>query len=524
MRQKIIDLDERDFLRAGESRFTLLDATNTGYESRKKTAACDEALEFASHIHPVSGKRILLVSALGAFEVWGDNRKGDAFPYNALMGDWPKDVARSFFSRLSYRIPAMWGYKCFPSQFDSSGIQIGGGNTFYEHVNRVPKDLMGRPVNMHDPRDPRCGYILASFYNKKMDRCEVIQEIWEEKLPNIVEAVDRGELPGSSMACDIPFDRCHECGNLAVTERDYCTHLNRQSMRRGSVLPSGRAAVMINDFPVFFDNSIVAKKAAVEAGTLMKVAKDEENEEYQLSKLPKLSKLKQPKVPKPEDEEDEEETEKSANINCGLLQSMRMNEPAFPQRILEALKQLPLNKLFSYLAMLGIVPTGEDLMGLVYGDYGPPARLLGRSVESMLPGVVGRKMTIIVRKLPAIMKSASEECAFDYAEFQKVASLVEPFMVQKSFLLPYFMGRHKQASIVDMHPRQTVMNDRVKAILVLRMLGDPISRDSINVLMKNPGLMQSILRSGLIAEDIQPRLIPAYNYGGHSRLDVLYDH
>jgi hypothetical protein len=511
MRTKIIDLNDEDYpLAKGEKRITPFVETNYGYEINdlnQKTAACNEAVEFASTIEPQPGKRVILVSALGDFEHYEANKKGDAFPYNAIMGMMPKDVSRDFFGSKAGRIPPRWGYQCFVTIFNDQGYQIGGGNTFYEHMNRTPKHLLGLPVDMNNKQDPRCGYILAAFWNPVMHRVEIVQEVWEEKLPHIVHAIDRGELPGISMACDIPFDRCHECGNIAVTQQDYCEHLNRMAGPRGAIYESGRGGIMINDFPIFFDSTITKNPAATEGRTLMKVASlvgPDKTFRYSKTKSACLEMI-EPDIP-------------DGSCNCDFLQRLRLDEPAFDFDTIQRLKEFKLNKLLMYLSLLGIVPTGRDLIRYLFNDFSPFGDRDGLLVEQLMAPVVKGVTRISVQ----IIKRPEPVDRFDENEFNKILDIVSPYMPQKSYLLPYFYSRPKIASVTNLPLVPMLANQRVKEIIQLREAHDRVTLSLLDTLRKNRELEELLRKNDIEPQDFDYTHMPIYRVRGKNPVYSLY--
>lgn len=252
--EKIIPSGDRTFLNEGEQRVTPLVSCHGRLEiddrrGRTKVAAAEEALEAAAKITPVAGRVYILNVALGSFEFWGDNNNGDAFPEAGLLGLPPADVPMSFFDRLAARMKGKdWGHKTFLN-----------GHTFEEHRNTDPSLAIGG--------------IAGTYWNDRMHRCENILWIDRKKGAKWATRIDAGEPVGTSMACKIPFDRCSRCGNLAVTRVSYCQHLKPGiNSQNRHILADGLRVCMMNDFPWFFDDSMVENPAAPEALTLMKIA------------------------------------------------------------------------------------------------------------------------------------------------------------------------------------------------------------------------------------------------------------
>lgn len=505
MRTKIIEPDSR-CLANGERLVTPFVKTARGYEPddrKQKTAACDEAVYFASKVTSKPGVRVILVVSFGIMEVWGANKKGDAFPESAVLGQWPKTIDKDYFLRNhASRIPKQWGIDTFVTKFDSQGNQIGGGNTFYEHKNKIPMGLLGKPYDPKNPIDPRCGYILASFYNRSMGRVEVIQEVWEHKLPKYTEQIDHGIMPGISMACNIPFDRCNICNNLAVSEADYCEHLNRRSIRRGAVLESGKGVWMLNEFPVFTDNTITDNPAAEEGEGLIKVAS--------VSKPVDIIPTK-----KIQAELSFTDLEKAKR-----LQTYRLNEQPFSNDIVQHLRRYPLYDIFKYLAMMGIYPTGEDVVNIALPKATKKAGLLS---EVLLPEAVSGNIDI-----PSIVEVAPEYNVpiytgdtelFNISKFQDIYKSVKTASYSKGLI---HMPFRKSASMVGIDINSISRNDYKDALvlLALRSLVDPYVRNVLKSLHGNSAYSQILSDNIINPVDIDD--MPIYSIITPRQIKKLY--
>jgi hypothetical protein len=505
-RVKTIDLDDREFLSSGESRITPLayskeySAFEPDTRRFRKTAACDEAIKYASTIEPQTGKRFILVSAVGDFYSWGDNKKGDAFPEHGLLGRSPVDVDMSHFNKFASKLPEEYGYACFPTKLDDFGYQIGGGNTFHEHHNRFASSLLGKPVfdktgsKVITPgHDTRCGFILASFWNPKMKRVELIQEVWEDKLPHVIRAIDEGYMPGISMACDIPFDRCSVCGNLAPNENGYCEHLQRHRGMRGHIMRDGTPIVMINDFPVFFDSSIVKSPAAAEGRALLKVAsttvmpaKEAHFKEESLDAGPV----------------------KSKDILHTKLQAMRMDETTFSEKTASELRDIPYDRLTAYLGVLGVYPTCADTELLMFGT-----KSAGLVAEHNLLPVLTRKQSLNV-SFPTLQPKMKMACGDDFSidEFQKVVEVVQDYLPLKGYYEDHLLMRPKKASHnVDLD------------VLITKILTDRNLRSRIQKLLVEPTVQWELEKMGIngIYNNSNPKLFPVYDEMANAYMDTM---
>lgn len=245
-RSKIIMLDDR-FPKTGEP--TVQPVVLWGlrgkpcYESLSKEASTSPAYEYIRHVEPCPGRTIVLVIGLGSYEFYGLNRNGDGFneqPYKPGCSNGPG------------RDAWVMEDECIQHHFKS----YENGHVFRHHVNKDPKRSVGR--------------ILKAFWNPFMHRVEILEDIDNNKAPDLVEQITDGEFPAKSMGCRIKFDVCTECGNRAPTRKQYCDHLKWQmnfldpktGVRYGALNPS----------PRFFDSSWVLRPADRTGYMLKKVA------------------------------------------------------------------------------------------------------------------------------------------------------------------------------------------------------------------------------------------------------------
>lgn len=197
-----------------------------------------------------------LVSAMGAWEYWGQNTNGDAFPERSLIhtpNGW-NDLPLKMRPEVGKNWE--WGYPTFYN-----------AHAFQHHVNKDPARAFGSVVHaMWDPFMKRVLLIIA-FDRKRADMMGAI---------SVIDKVDNGEFPDVSMGCKVPYDLCTRCtdwdrvtGNpqvdlknhrkspiqgLSETTKDYCDHLTHEL---GRVYSDGVKAGMVNLHPRFFDISVV---------------------------------------------------------------------------------------------------------------------------------------------------------------------------------------------------------------------------------------------------------------------------
>jgi hypothetical protein len=190
-----------------------------------KAAADSKIMEYVSKIQPEPNKVFLHILALGAGEYYGPNRNADWFGENALI-----DYHKTF--------------------------ETAPAHVFRNHQNRDPAIAIGQ--------------VVFAIYNDRMHRCELIAWIDKDKGRDIIERLERGDYPSTSMACRTKYDVCSICQNRAHTRQEYCEHMTEEL---GRMYPDGRKVMALNVAPLnFFDISIVVRPADVTSSVLQKVA------------------------------------------------------------------------------------------------------------------------------------------------------------------------------------------------------------------------------------------------------------
>lgn len=224
---KLIDVDSSFF--KDEPVISIIHDAGTTKSAKGfvKSAADSRISEFASTIKPEPGKIYVHILAMGAGEFYGANRNADYFPEENL---------------IKY-------YKTF---------ETTPAHIFKHHINKNPEIAIGQ--------------VIFSVYNERMHRVEVIAWIDRVKGADVVEKIEKGEFPYTSMACHTPYDVCSICGNQARSRGEYCEHLTGEL---GKVYPDGRKVMAMNVAPLkFFDMSYVFRPADVTSTFLQKLASD----------------------------------------------------------------------------------------------------------------------------------------------------------------------------------------------------------------------------------------------------------
>lgn len=218
---KLIETDSSYF--HDEPNIRILDPLST--KELVKQAADSGISEFASKLTSDATKVYVHILAMGASETWGANRNADAFPEDNLIQHH--------------------------KTFETSPAHI-----FRNHVNKDPSIAIGQ--------------VVYSTYNPRMKRVEIIAWIDKEKGRDVVERIEKGDFPATSMACKTPYDVCSICGNKASTRQEYCEHLTSEL---GRIYPDGRKVMALNVATLkFFDMSIVVRPADITSAVLQKVA------------------------------------------------------------------------------------------------------------------------------------------------------------------------------------------------------------------------------------------------------------
>lgn len=146
-----------------------------------KGAVLDEIDHVMSKVPRNSNTLYALVSAMGAWEYWGQNTNGDAFPEKSLIhtpqnwNDLPM-AARPKIGRAWE-----WGYPTFYN-----------AHAFQHHVNKDPARAFGSVVHaMWDPFMHRVLLVLAF----ERDKAEAMGAI------SVIDKIENGQFPDVSMGC-----------------------------------------------------------------------------------------------------------------------------------------------------------------------------------------------------------------------------------------------------------------------------------------------------------------------------------
>jgi len=307
----------------------LIDAEKSFLEK----TACEYHPTIAAYINaakPIKGKTQILLTALGAYEFWGFNVNGDAFPEAGLAHEGTD-----------------YGFKTF------------------EHYAKIYKH--------HVNKDPTASYgdVALSVYNPKYHRVELIVVLDNAKAPDIAQRMEHGDYPDWSMGTRVPYDVCSICGNKAPTRKQYCEHLKYYLARMYP--PLGKPAFAINPQPKFFDISQVFIGADRIAKTHMKVAHSTivyPSSAWLAEKMAATDKSAtiEKEVPAEGAPISQQSLE---DLALGIME-VKSHEQPMSKDTLNTLARRPLSESMSTLAMLGILPKPQEFQRIFLVNQNHP--------------------------------------------------------------------------------------------------------------------------------------------------------
>lgn len=303
-----------------------------------------EIQKYISEAKPIKDLVQVLLTALGAYEFWGQNVNGDRFRRAPLSSTRPD-----------------YGYKTF----------LTNANYFTHHVNKDPNLAKGK--------------VLAAVWNDRAKRVELVVGIDINKDPEAIAEIDSGRPLSFSMGCRTPYDVCTICGNKAKNRNEYCDHA--KYMMNQIDHKSGELVGVDNPFPKFFDISRVLIPADKTAYMWAKIASADNpfhgvpsayvaevagqpdmlekvaayKLEHALTKKSSMSRIAMVKrIALPP------QTAKIVDRAVPFVDEMshRM-APKLPKEALDKLAEMPLEQVLSSFSALGMEPTKEEFDRLV---------------------------------------------------------------------------------------------------------------------------------------------------------------
>lgn len=403
MHDKIIEFSTQD--RLGRCFAEAIDITPRGGGLTKIAGALSpEVAIFLRELKPDPKFQFVLMTPMGAFEVWGANSNGDIFPEISLSYDKLKDDPLPVALELEKRWLSQFGLKIPPGNYSEFGHKTFLNALRYRH---------------HQNKQPEFSYgdIVFVTWNPSMKRVELIVRHDREKAKkvgaeDIIRDIDDGKPRYISMGCKVPFDVCTRCGHISKTSADYCDHLR---LAMGTVAKDGKVVGAVNFFPRFFDLSDVLVPAAKESGVLRKVASEGGGHRV-IMKRATIEKDVLPNVER-----------RSLNDTCAA-------EPSMPR---EMLRGPDLAKLLTTMAMLGMVAKPSEF------QYG----MLNRMGQRGLADELADRHQVFAPSEPL---SSSAPSADDYSP--NLARLLAPMLGDRSGFYPHLPARMLRITIIKAQP------------------------------------------------------------------------
>jgi len=367
-----------------------------------KQAASDvyhpEIQKYIKDAKPIPDLIQVLITALGAHPFWPQNVNADLFPEWSLKHKGPD-----------------YGYETF----------LSNANYFTHHVNKDPSLAKGK--------------VLATVWNDKAKRVELIIGINPGLDPDAATSLDNGESLCFSMGARLPYDVCTVCQNKAKTRAEYCDHLRYQM---NQIDPdTGILVGAVNPFPKFFDISRVLIPADKTAYMWEKIASAAGHPLRKISSA-RLAELPVHRWSTIKDMSKTASVNKSATIekriaaisNPVAVEKLRlalsqvkhaldMSAPEIPTEVFNG--PYNLNQCLSSMALLGVVPTrreGEILTNLFLGENGEGVSSAPASSDISIP---------LIKKI---------------APYASERSFYRPLLLQRIRLS---IPLHKEAGIID---------------------------------------------------------------------------
>lgn len=281
-------------LGAGEGGERFLLAQEPGEKTASPELLIPSVREFLLNVRPEPDTRYLLVNAMGAHEYWGPNSNNDAWPEAGLCY-LPKNwTGKPELDAVTVR-KADWPYG-LPTFYMA--------HAFAHHVNKDPAKKVGD--------------VVFADWNDRMKRVELVLRVEKERAykwnaQSFWDRMEMGEFPAVSMGSKVPWDRCSFCVDedeffralasfnpaehkhpgiavlrwherrikekgkgirgIARTRAEYCDCMR---YRAGTIDPStGKKIFVFNDYPRFFDISLVRIGADKTAYSMISLARGE---------------------------------------------------------------------------------------------------------------------------------------------------------------------------------------------------------------------------------------------------------
>lgn len=353
-----------------------------------KLASCPPALHrFLCTLRPDPKYTYVLAIAMGYSEYYGSNSNTDWYGYNPQL-----DI-----NGLLYAGPE-WGQ-------DYEGDKIQAKTWTHGYPTYYNAAIYAHHKNF-DPVKFGFGDVVFVYPNPDMKRIELVIRIHHDLIKqkgygSFLDRLWAGEPISFSMGCRVPFDLCSICSDwdtirramrmfdpvvhahegisilhyhkrvrpirgLAITRADYCDHM---LFHKGKILPNGQQVFVYNDFPRFFDFSIVWIPADSTAKSMWYLAPPVEK----VANTKKIAILKRSAIKK--------------EIPGLVLQQVKQDAESRPELPVELMRRHGhgVGDILSTLGAMGIVASPGEFQRLLVGDSGSrvfrPGAGLRRSID-----------------------------------------------------------------------------------------------------------------------------------------------
>lgn len=169
----------------------------------------------------------------------------------------------------------------FYKNFERYANKCRGSNDngdFFSHEELIKKykTFIGKSVFVdHDNENVENarGIIIDAVYNNKGKYVELLKAVDKKAYPELARGIELGYITDTSMGCRCGSSICSICGNIAVSEEDFCEHIKNY---KGSTF-NGLPVWEDNRDIEFFEDSFVTTGADRDAKILERVASRHHN-------------------------------------------------------------------------------------------------------------------------------------------------------------------------------------------------------------------------------------------------------
>lgn len=151
------------------------------------------------------------------------------------------------------------------------GANTNGDFFSYEELENKYKTFIGKSAFVdhdNDNVEKARGIIIDAVWNAEKGFVELLKAVDKKAYPELARGIELGYITDTSMGCRCGYSLCSYCGNKAVTEEDFCTHI---LYYKGSTF-KGLPVFEDNRDIEFFEDSFVTVGADPQAKILEKVA------------------------------------------------------------------------------------------------------------------------------------------------------------------------------------------------------------------------------------------------------------